>query len=171
MMNIVFGILSYILTSFYSLSFQDVNGNTINMSSFQGKKILISNVATGSAKAIQLAGLQQLQQQFSDSLVVIVFPSNSFGNENRSNAEIKEFCDTTYNNTFIIAAKSNVSGTNVNPVFNWLAHKTQNGEMDGATQADFVKFLISKEGMLIGMFSSKIKPTDESLINAITTSF
>jgi glutathione peroxidase len=171
MLNLGFGILSYMLTSFYALSFQDTDGNTVSMSSFQGKKVMIANVATGSEKAIQLAGLQQLQQQYGDSLVVIVFPSNSFGHESRSNAEIKQFCHNNYNSTFIIAAKSNVSGNGINPVFNWLAHTSQNGQMDGVVGTDFLKFLIDKDGTLIGMFSSKVNPTDGEIIEGITTSF
>jgi glutathione peroxidase len=171
MINIGFGVLSYIITSFYSLSFQDVDGNTISMNSFQNKKVLIANIATGSDKVTQLAGLQQLQQQHGDSLVVIVFPSNSFGNENRTNAEIKQFCHTNYNSTFIIAAKSNVAGSGRHPVYTWLAQKTQNGQMDGVTGADYLKFLIDKDGTFIGMFSSKVIPTDPEIVEAITTSF
>jgi glutathione peroxidase len=171
MINISFGILSYILTSFYALSFQDTDGNTVNMSSFQGKKVLICNIATGSNKAIQLAGLQQLQQQFGDSLAVIVFPSNSFGTESRTNAEIKQYCNTNYNSTFIIASKTNVTGSGTNSIFTWLAHKMQNGQMNAVTGADFLKFLIDKDGTLIGMFSSKVSPTDPEIIEGITTSF
>lgn len=163
--------MSYIISSFYMLSFQDIDGNIVNMSNFQGKKVLITNVATNSDRITQLANLQQLQQQFSDSLVVIVFPSNSFGNETRNNAQIKQYCDTSFHNTFMIASKSNVSGPNVNPVFRWLADKTQNGQMDAVIGGDFLKFLIDKDGTLIGIFSSKVRPTDPDIIEGITTSF
>jgi glutathione peroxidase len=165
----VFSILVSI--NFYTLDFQDTDGNTVNMSNFQGKKVLIVNIATGSDKIHQLAGLQQLQQQFNDSLVVVVFPSNSFGHEARNNSEIKEFCHSTYSSTFLIATKSSVTGQGVNSVFSWLASKTQNGEVDAITGGDFQKFLVDKDGMLIGVFSPKINPTDPELISAITTSF
>jgi glutathione peroxidase len=169
MFNIIFSLLAYTLTNFYSLSFQNIDGVTVNMSNFQGKKVLISNIATASPKAIQLAGLQQLQQQYGDSLVVILFPSNSFGNENMGNSEIKNYCDTAYHSTFILAAKSNVAGSNTNPIFAWLSNRTQNGQMDAVAGTDFLKFLIDKDGALIGMFSSKISPTDPDIIRAITT--
>ncbi len=171
MINIVSGIIAYILTSLYSLSFVDTNGNNISMSTFQGKKILITNMATGSDKVSQLAGLQIMQQQFADSLVVIVFPSNSFGNEPKTDAEIKQFCNNNYQNTFIIASKTNVTGSNVNSIFSWLAHSAENGQVNALTQTDFSKYLIDKDGTIIGIYSSKILPTDVSIVHAITTSF
>jgi glutathione peroxidase len=77
------------LVSFHSLSFKNVDNVTINMSNFINKKVMIVNIATGSARVSQLAGLQQLQQQYADSLQIIVFPSNSFGKETKTNAQIK----------------------------------------------------------------------------------
>lgn len=171
MINIITTIISFFITSFYALSFQDIDGNVISMSSFQGKKVLISNIATGSSKTAQLGAFQYLQQQYGDSLVVILFPSNSFGNEPRTNIDIKNFCDTSLHNTFIIAAKSNVAGAGTNSVFNWLANQSQNGQMNAPAQADFQKFLISKDGAFIGLFSSKISPDDPGIIQAITTTF
>jgi glutathione peroxidase len=169
MATLITSLVIHFLVSFHSLSFQDVNGNTINMASFSNKKVMIVNIATGSTKVSQLAQLNQLQQQYADSLVVIVFPSNSFGHEARSNAEIKQFCQATYNSNFIIAAKSNVAGTSINPVFDWLRAKTNNGEMDAPTGADFEKFIITKDGMLVGMFSSKVSPLDAEITETITT--
>ncbi|MBN8833417.1 MAG: hypothetical protein BGO53_13955 [Sphingobacteriales bacterium 39-19] len=171
MFSIFTGIISFFITSFYALSFEDVNGNMVQMSNFQGKKVLISNIATGSPKAGQLAAFQQLQQQYGDSLVVILFPSNSFGSEPRANAAIKMYCDTSLHHTFIIAAKTNVTGSGCHPVFTWLANQSQNGQMNAVTQADFLKFLIDKDGTLIGFFSSKISPDDADIIQGITTTF
>jgi glutathione peroxidase len=171
MLNILLGILQFTLVNFHSLSFQDAEGNTINMSSFQNKKVLIVNIATGSDKTAQLAQLQQLQQQYADSLVVIAFPSNSFGHEPRNNAGIKQFCQENYNTSFIIASKSVVAGSGISPVFDWLARKTNNGEMDAPAGNDFVKYLITKDGMLVGVFSSKVSPMDNEITEAINASY
>ncbi len=159
------------LVSFHSLSFKDVNNVTINMSSFTNKKVMIVNIATNSNKIGQLAGLQQLKNQYNDSLVVIVFPSNSFGNENRTNAQIKLFCQTNYNSNFIIAEKSNVINNNTNAVFDWLSKKNKNGDMDAVAGGDFEKFIIGKDGSIYGVFSSKISPTDPSVIATISSTF
>jgi glutathione peroxidase len=171
MTHLLIHFLSLFITNFHSLSFQDIDGNTINMSSYSNKKVMLVNIATGSDKVAQLTELQQLQQQYADSLVVIVFPSNSYGHESRTNAEIKQFCQGNYNATFIIAAKTTVTGTGISPVFSWLAQKTQNGEMDAVAGNDFIKFLVTKDGMLVGQFSSKVSPLDTEITEAVNTSY
>lgn len=164
-------IITSLTVNFYTLSFQNSEGVTVNMSSFQGKKVLIANIATTTPEASQIAELQQVQQNYGDSVVVIVFPSNSFGHESRTNTQIREFCQSAFNSTFIIAAKSDVTGANINSVFAWLASIAQNGEMNATTGADFQKFLISSEGMLMASFSSKVRPTDNRIIQAIINPF
>jgi glutathione peroxidase len=163
-------IASYLI-SFHSLSFKDINDVTINMSSFINKKVMIVNIATGSNRIDQLVGLQQLKNQYNDSLVVIVFPSNSFGNESRNNAQIEQFCQSNYNSNFIIAAKSDVINSNANSVFKWLANKNSNGDMDAVAGGDFEKYIIGKDGTIYGVFSSKVSPTDPSIIATITSTF
>lgn len=156
------------LVNIFTLQFQDSQGNTVNMSNFQNKKILLVNIATGSPRVNQLAGLQQLQQQYGDSLVVIAFPSNSFGNESRSDAEIRQYCLGNYNTTFIIAAKSTVTGTGMNALYNWLSKSTDNGDMNLTIGGDFQKVLIGKDGSILGVFSPKLDPTSTEITDAIT---
>ncbi len=75
------------ITSIYSFDVQTINKGTIHLSDYTNKKILLVNIATGSEYANQLQSLEQLYQTYKDSLVVIAFPSNSFGNENHSDSE------------------------------------------------------------------------------------
>jgi glutathione peroxidase len=171
MTTILLKTITAFLVNFYSLSFTNVDGNTINMSSYQGKKVLICNIATGSTMINQLSGLQALKNQYGDSLVVIVFPSNSFGHEARTNAQIKQYCQANFNSSFVIASKSNVVNTSTNSIFSWLGSKAQNGDMDAVAGGDFEKFIVNKDGTLLGVFSSKVSPTDPSIIQAITSSF
>lgn len=168
-MNLFMFLTSLVLyTSIYSLSFTDTDGSTVNMSSFQNKKILIVNIATNSPRVGQLTGLQQLKQQYGDSLVIIAFPSNSFGNETRSDAEIKQYCQQNYNVNFFIASKNSVSGPYVQPVYNWLKHTEENGVMDVEIMSDFQKILINNDGNIIGVFAPGVSPTDTSIVSAIT---
>jgi glutathione peroxidase len=164
-------IITAYLVNFYSLSFKDVNNVTINMSSYQGKKVLITNIATGSARINQLVGLQQLKNQYGDSLVIIVFPSNSFGKESRTDAQIKQFVQANGGTSLVIAAKSNVINNTNNAVFTWLGSKVKNGDMDAVAGGDFEKFLINKDGTLLGVFSSKVSPTDPSIVQGILSNF
>ena len=141
------------------------------MNSFQGKKVMLVNIASGSRYSSQLSELQQLQQQYADSLVVIVFPSNSFGNESKTDAAIKDLCENTYHSTFVIAAKSDVTGSGINRVYAWLAHKESNGQMNAIVDNDFEKFIIGKDGMIAGAFSSAVSPLDSSIIQVINTDY
>lgn len=165
-MNIL-SLFAFLLSSFYSLQIQTSAGDTVSMNNLQGKKVLLVNIATGSDKVGQLAELQQLQQRYADSLVVIAFPSNSFGKEAKSDTEIKAFCETNYNTSFIIAAKAPVTGPTAQPVYDWLAKASENGVMNLPVGNDFQKILIGGNGTIQGIFSSKISPLHTNIIQAI----
>lgn len=155
------------ITSIYSFSYTDIDGQNHNFSNFQGKRILIVNIATGSDKIGQLAELQQLQELYPDSLVVIGVPSNSFANEPRNNNEIKQFCQANYGVTFRLAAKGNVKNNNVLPLYQWLSHSTENGVMNSTVTGDFQKYLIDKTGQLIGVYRPEVSPLDTTITDAI----
>ena len=144
------------LTSIYSYQITDIDNNTINLSDYQGKKILLVNIATGSPLVSQLGELQQLSQQYGDSVVIIAFPSNNFGHETRSNSEIKQFCQSQYGTTFRLAAKGAVRGSDIQPLYNWLARQSENGILSNDVVEDFQKFLVDRNGLLIGIFSSTV---------------
>lgn len=165
---ITFLSLFLVTTSIYTLQFQDTDGNTVSMSQYQNKKILLVNIATNGTRVNQLAGLQQLHQQYGDSVVIIAFPSNSFGHEPRTNTEIKQFCQSNYGVTFKIAAKNPVAGTGIQSIYFWLAHTSENGVMNGTVGGDFQKFLIDKNGSLIGVFAPSVTPTDSLIVDALT---
>ncbi|MBL7739065.1 MAG: glutathione peroxidase [Chitinophagaceae bacterium] len=167
-MNIFSVILAVLInTSFYTLQFQDIDDNIVSMNQFAGKKILLVNIATGSARVNQLSGLQQLHQQYGDSVVVIGFPSNSFSHEPLSNAEIKQYCQSNYGVTFLLASKNPIAGIVAQPVYHWLTNSSENGAMNDPVKSDFQKFLISKEGELIGVFSPSLDPMCMEIQNAI----
>lgn len=170
MQSTFIGILTYIV-SFYSLHFQDIDGNTISMNNFMGKKVLISNIATGSILVRQLGEFKLLQQQYHDSLVIILFPSNSFGKEPRNNNEIKSFCDSAYQPNFIIAAKTEVTGPNANEVFKWLNDSTKNGEFNSEVINNYQKFLVGSTGTFLSVLSPKLSPTDSLVHFAINRAY
>jgi glutathione peroxidase len=166
-MHIIFSLVVYLL-SLYEVSYFNAAGETKSFGQFEGKKILIVNIATGSPRVDQLAGLKQLQQQFADSLVVIAFPSNSFDNEPRTTEEIVLFCNQQYGINFLLGAKGNVTGPDKTTIFSWLADKTMNGVMNAPAIGDFQKFLIDKDGSIIGTFAPSVSPMDPKIISAIT---
>jgi glutathione peroxidase len=154
-------------SSIYSINYTTISGVSKSFNAHQGKQILIVNIATNSPDTVQLAGLQQLQQQYGDNLVVIAFPSNDFNHEPRTNAEIAQFCQTNYGATFTIAQKGVVTGVNKQAIYNWLASAMENGIMNAPVMGDYQKFLIDKEGSLDAVFNSSVQPMSNTIINAI----
>lgn len=158
-------------SSIYSYTISDIDGNEVSMDSFQHKKILFVNIATGSAYASQLGELQQLQQQYADSLVVIGFPSNSFSNEGRTNAQIKDFCQSQYGVNFLLAEKAAVKGGSIQPVYQWLTKLSENGQLNTSVQDDFQKYVVDSNGELIGVFKGIVSPLDTQITSLITGTF
>jgi len=156
------------VVSVYTISVNDIDGNAINFSSFQGKKILLVNTATNSADVDQYAQLEALYQLHRDSLVIIAFPANDFGNEPRTNAGIDSFVHNNYDIHYLLAEKTVVSGSNKSYLYNWLSDSTINGMTDSRVNKDFYKFLVNSEGKLIGIFTNQVNPLDSVLQNAIT---
>lgn len=164
----ILSLMTFFLTSFYSNSYISSNGTTTSLSAYQGKKVLVVNIATGSSKVGQLAGLQQLQERFGDSLVIIAFPSNSFGNETKTDSEIRSICSNTYGATFKLAQKGAVAGNGIQQIYSWLSQSSENGNINGVITTDFQKFLIDGQGNIVGYFSSKVEPMDSKIIAAIS---
>ena len=151
----------------YEFTVPAVTGGTINLNDYKRKKILITNIATGSPYASQLSSLETLYQRHKDSLIIIAVPSNSFGKEPLNNQAIKEELNNKYHAHYLVAAKSVVSGATQLPLYKWLTTAAKNGVTDNPVNADFQKFLINNNGHLVGIFSSSTDPLAEPLQNAI----
>lgn len=160
--------LFFVQTSIYTLSVSSIDGGTINFSNYQNKKIVLINIATGSQLAEQLNDIEAFYQQHKDSIMVIAFPSNSFGNESGNNIQINQTLQNTYQVHFPVASLSSVSGENANAVYKWLQDIQQNGSMNGVIKKDFQKFLIDESGMLVGVFAPSVKLTSPEFTNAIS---
>jgi glutathione peroxidase len=152
-------------TSVYEFKVPGLDGKTIDLSSFKGKKILIVNTASKCGFTPQYADLEKLYTQYQSKLVVIGFPANNFGQqEPGTSQEITEFCTKNYGVTFPMAEKSDVVGDNISPLFKYLtdeAHKL--GVADPVVKWNFTKFLVDENGKLIAVFPSKVKPLDDQI--------
>ncbi len=160
------------IISVYTLSFTGADGSTVSMASFEGKKILIVNTASGSSHAGQYGELEQLYQQYKDSLVVIVFPSNDFGHEPGTSIQISNDIRNTYDAHYIIAEKTKVrtdSNGTAQPLFQWLASQEQNTRISAVPQGDFSKFLIDAGGRPLGVFAGSVSPLGNEIKEAIET--
>ncbi|MDC0467609.1 glutathione peroxidase [Bacteroidia bacterium] len=155
--------------NFYNFSIAALNNDKIiNMRDYQGKKILIVNVASRCGYTSQFADLQKLNELHGDIVQVIGVPCNQFlGQEPGTNAEIAHFCQKNYNVTFPLTDKIKVKGDSQHPLYRWLTNKNLNGLDDFSVSWNFNKFLIDENGNLINHFGSSVKPLSEELLNAI----
>lgn len=149
-----------------ALSVLTIDGSKTSLESYKGKVVLIVNTASKCGYTSQYAGLQEIYEKYkAKGFVVLGFPSNDFGGqEPGSNEEIKKFCDLNYKVTFPLFAKAPVSGPETQPLFAFL---TANAPEKGPVKWNFEKFLLNREGKVVGRFRSAVKPTDAELTTAI----
>lgn len=152
--------------NFYDYSALAINEkDTLKMSDYKGKMVLIVNVASECGYTPQYEGLQELQDTYGDKIQVIGFPCNQFGGqEPGSNEEVEAFCKSNYGVTFPMAAKVDVKGEYQHPLFKWLTSKELNGLDDYTIGWNFDKFLISADGKLLAHFHHKIEPISEEVL-------
>lgn len=155
--------------SFYDFKVKDIDGNDYELSELKGKKVLVVNVASKCGYTKQYKQLQEVYQKYGgDDFVIIGFPANNFmWQEPGTDKEIKEFCSLNYNVTFPMMSKISVKGKDMHPLYQWLTDKEKNGVLDSKVGWNFQKYLISKEGKLVKMLSTKVVPDDAEIIDWI----
>lgn len=130
---------------------------------YAGKVLLVVNTASYCGFTPQYKGLEELYGRYRDrGLVVLGFPSNDFAQERGSNQEIAEFCENTFGVKFPMFAKSSVRGADANPLFRELTART--GQ---APRWNFHKYLIARDGAVVGQYSSVTTPQDKALVAQI----
>lgn len=156
-------------TSFYDLTTTLNNGNELDFSSLKGKKVLLVNTASDCGYTNQYEGLQRLHEKFKDKLVLIGFPANDFGEQEKgSDATIEQFCKVNYGVTFPLAKKSGViKNPEQNPVYQWLTDESKNGWNYTAPTWNFCKYLVDENGELTHFFEAAIEPMGTELTKAI----
>jgi len=149
----------------YDFKVPALDGGTIDLSAYKGKKILIVNTASKCGFTPQYADLEKLYDKYKDKLVIVGFPANDFGGqEPGTNTEIKEFCQKNYGVTFPLAAKSDVVGDNTSPLFKYLTEEAiKLGTPAPVIKWNFTKFLIDENGKLIAVFNSKVTPMSDEI--------
>jgi glutathione peroxidase len=154
--------------SFYDLTINSIDGELINFNTFKGKKILVVNVASNCGFTSQYKALEDLSQQYKDSLVILGVPCNQFGGQEPKNeVEIIEFCKSNYGVTFLMSEKVHVKGNNQHPLYSWLTNKKKNGSSSSSVKWNFQKYLIDNNGKLINYFYSTTSPTSPKITSII----
>jgi len=152
--------------SIYDFSMKNIDGKTVHLSKFKGKVLLVVNVASKCGNTPQYAALEKLYSDNKDKgFAVLGFPANEFGGqEPGTNAQIKEFCTSTYNVNFPMFAKIVVKGEGIDPLYTWLI---ASAPYHDDIEWNFGKFLIGRDGHVIARFNPKVKPDDPEVTDAI----
>jgi len=154
----------FVNRTLYDYSFKDIDGKERSMKEFQGKAVMLVNVASNCGFTGQYAGLEKLFEEYKTrGLVVLGFPSNNFGGqEPGSDKEIKFFCQENYKVSFPMFTKSDVKGDSINPIFKFLTTKAGSGIL-----WNFEKFLVGKDGKFIDRWRSITSPESGSVRKAV----
>jgi glutathione peroxidase len=154
------------VTDLYAIEVQSISGEKMTLESYRGKVLLIVNTASKCGFTSQYEGLQALYDQYSArGFVVLGFPSNQFmGQEPGTEEEIQSFCSLNYGVSFPLFSKIDVKGADQHPLYQRL---TSDPLFGGGISWNFNKFLIGRDGQVVGRFGSRTKPQDPALIQAI----
>ena len=169
MLTLILSFLLYVSQpmNVYHFAVKDINGRSLDLSAYKGKKILIVNTASECGYTPQYEALEALYKQNKDHLVIIGFPANNFGGqEPGTNADIASFCTSKYHVTFPMASKISVKGADIDPLFQWLTSE-KNSDFTGDIKWNFEKFLLDENGVLIHRYRSSTKPSDPALMDAV----
>jgi glutathione peroxidase len=155
--------------SFYDLPVVSITGDSIDGTLLRGKKILLVNTASDCGYTAQYKELQQLQDRFTDRLVVIGFPANDFKEQEKGDdASIANFCERNYGVRFLLTKKTSVvPGPLQHPVYRWLTDSGQNGWNRKAPSWNFSKYLIDEQGRLTHYFDPSVSPLSDDIITVL----
>ena len=172
-----------ITMTIYDFTVLDTKKNEVKLDEYKGKVLLVVNTATGCGFTPQYEALENLYKKYADKgFVILDFPCNQFGQQAPgSDEEIVSFCQLKYNVSFPQFSKIEVNGENESPVFTYLKEQAPTEEYNGlgakATGAmlkkisktynkesdirwNFTKFLVDREGNVVGRFAPTTKPED-----------
>lgn len=153
---------------FYAIKVVPITGAEFHLDQYKGHLLLIVNTASQCGFTQQYSGLEALYQRYKDvGLIILGFPSNDFGEqEPLSDSEINQFCSSSFGVTFPMFKKGSVEGKTKQPLYQFLTERSPT-QFRGEILWNFEKFLIDRNGHVIGRFRSWTKPLHKKLTTSI----
>jgi glutathione peroxidase len=152
-----------------NFTMKDIDGKDVPLRKYQGKVLLVVNVASRCGNTPQYSALQSAYEKYhQQGFAVLGFPANDFGKqEPGTEAEIKEFCTAKYNVSFPMFSKIVVKGDGQAPLYHYLTDKATNPAYGGDIEWNFAKFLINRKGEVVARFPAKMNPSSPEIVEAI----
>jgi len=148
------------MAGLYDLAAKTIDGALQPLGAFEGKTILVVNVASKCGFTPQYTGLEAMYRKYQDKgLVVLGFPCDQFGHQEPGNEqEIKNFCSLKYDVSFPLFAKIEVNGPNTDPLYRYLKKEAKGLLGSESIKWNFTKFLIDKSGKVVKRYASTDTP-------------
>jgi glutathione peroxidase len=155
--------------SILDFSMNDIKGAAVPLRRYEGKVLLVVNVASKCGLTPQYEGLQKLYERYKDKgLEILAFPANNFlWQEPGSDEKIQEFCSMNYGVNFPLFSKISVKGRDMHPLYGFLTGKDTNPLFAGGIGWNFAKFLVDRTGRVIARFDPRIEPLAPLVTTAI----
>jgi glutathione peroxidase len=155
--------------SLYDIPVTTIDGTPTTLAEHEGKVLLAVNVASKCGFTPQYEGLEKLYETYADrGLTVLGFPCNQFlFQESGTEEEIAQFCSATYGVSFPMFAKIKVRGRGKHPLYEELTKAKDGKGKAGGVKWNFEKFLIGRDGDVVGRFRSATTPEDPALVSAV----
>jgi len=150
------------MAAIYDFEVKTIDGAKTTLKPYQGKVLLIVNVASACGLTPQYKGLQELQNEFQNKgFEVLGFPCNQFGaQEPGSEAEIKDFCSTRFDVNFPMFSKIDVNGDKAHPLYQYLKQEKVGKEGKADIEWNFAKFLVDGQGRVVERFHARTEPAE-----------
>ncbi|NHA00948.1 glutathione peroxidase [Nocardioides sp. W3-2-3] len=147
------------MTSLSDFSATGIDGQQVDLSSYDGSVVLVVNTASKCGFTPQYQGLQELYDKYGDrGFTVLGFPCDQFGHQEPGDEdEIATFCERNFGVDFPLFSKIDVNGDDTHPLYEWLK-KEQGGLLGGKIKWNFTKFLVGRDGQVIDRFAPTTKP-------------
>ena len=151
-------------TGLYDFKLTGLDGKPLDLAQYKGKKIVIVNTASACGFTPHYADLEALYEKYKGKLVVIGFPANNFGEQEKgTNSEIATFCKKNYGVSFPMSEKVSVKGADIHPLFKYLTDEAAKMGQTDPIKWNFTKFLLDEQGKLVAVFPSNVKPMSEEI--------
>ncbi|NUP58176.1 MAG: glutathione peroxidase [Pseudarthrobacter sp.] len=144
------------------------DGTGTEFGRFEGKVVLVVNVASNCGFTPQYAALESLYGRFRDlGFEILGIPCNQFaGQEPGTDRDITEFCERHFGVTFPLTAKADVRGRNQHPLYAGLT-KFRSGLLPGLVKWNFEKFLVNRDGDVVARFAPAVEPDSPRVLSAV----